>query len=146
MGSKAKQPAARLGDLGSPHGSYPPTPILGGSPDVFINGRPAARQGDPLVAHAAPKRPPHPRQIAEGASSVLINGRPAARVSDAIDCGGKLSSGSTTVLIGDRPDLPNPIPPAEWEEYIARLPTQRDMSMRGRSQLAAEIAAKHRGH
>jgi len=48
MGSKKARPAARLGDIGSNHGKFPPTPIIQGSLNVFINGRPAARKGDSL--------------------------------------------------------------------------------------------------
>ena len=105
MGSKSKKPAARLGDLASNHGPWPPTPIIGGSGDVLINGRPAARQGDPALLHAIPNNPPHGRSIAEGSSSVLINGKPAARVSDAISCGGDVAIGSGNVFIGDSPKL-----------------------------------------
>ncbi|GHY09153.1 putative PAAR repeat-containing protein [Vibrio cholerae] len=38
--------AARLGDIGSEHDCFPPTPIIAGSGDVFIDGKPAVRQGD----------------------------------------------------------------------------------------------------
>ena len=107
MGSKSKKPAARLGDLVSNHGPWPPTPIIGGSGNVLINGRPAARQGDPALLHAIPNNPPHGRSIAEGSSSVLINGKPAARVSDAISCGGDVAIGSGNVLIGNSPKLLN---------------------------------------
>lgn len=72
MGSISKQPAARLGDIGSNHGAWPPTPIIAGSGDVFINSKPAARQGDALVPHAKPKSPPHGRSIAEGSSTFLL--------------------------------------------------------------------------
>lgn len=111
MGSKDKQPAARLGDIGSDHNGFPPTPITSGSGDVFINGKPAARKGDTLVSHSKPKHPPHGRTIAEGSSSVFINGRPAARVTDAISCGGKVSIGSGNVFIGDNPQLMKPREP-----------------------------------
>ncbi|GIC14464.1 putative PAAR repeat-containing protein [Vibrio cholerae] len=40
--------AARLGDIGSEHDCFPPTPIIAGSGDVFIDGKPAVRQGDAL--------------------------------------------------------------------------------------------------
>ncbi len=102
----SQKPAARLGDLGDKHGSYPPTPIIAGDSSVLVNGRPVARQGDPLVPHAAPKKPPHPRAIAGGAGSVLIGGVPAARVGDPIDCGGTVKTGAGDVVIGDSPALP----------------------------------------
>jgi uncharacterized Zn-binding protein involved in type VI secretion len=93
-------PAARFGDLGSNHGAWHPSPIIAGSGDVFINGMPAARQGDALAPHVQPNSPPHGRSIAAGASKVFINGKPAARVGDAIDCGGSVALGSGNVFIG----------------------------------------------
>ncbi|TQP89273.1 hypothetical protein FLL78_20920 [Vibrio cholerae] len=33
--------AASLGDIGSEHDCFPPTPIITGSGDVFIDGKPA---------------------------------------------------------------------------------------------------------
>ncbi|MFY4336349.1 PAAR domain-containing protein [Escherichia coli] len=62
---------------------------------TFIDGLPAARQGDPLTPHAKPKHPPHPRKIARGSSTVFIDGLPAARTGDAIDCGGVVIGGGT---------------------------------------------------
>ncbi|WP_043081646.1 PAAR domain-containing protein [Pluralibacter gergoviae] len=38
--------AVRKSDIAKGHGCFPDTPIIEGSPDVFINGRPAARSGD----------------------------------------------------------------------------------------------------
>jgi uncharacterized Zn-binding protein involved in type VI secretion len=118
MGSKSKQPAGRLGDIGSNHGAWPPTPIIIGSGDVFTNGKPAARKGDALLPHAKPKSPPHGRSIAEGSGSVFINGKPAARISDAIDCGGNVCTGSHNVFIGDDPQLEEPTPP---DTHIAKF-------------------------
>ncbi|WP_413283555.1 PAAR domain-containing protein [Vibrio sp. MA40-2] len=99
--------AARLGDSCAGHGCFPATPIVAGSPDVSINGKPAARKGDSVLLHACPcpKMPHalHGRNIAAGSSSVSINGKPAARVGDAINCGGSVSAGSGNVFIGDTP-------------------------------------------
>ena len=88
--------AARLNEIGSGHGNSPETPIISGSPDVLINGQPAARVGDALAPHSA-----HPRSITQGSSTVFINGKPAARIGDGIDCGGVIISGSGNVIIGD---------------------------------------------
>jgi uncharacterized Zn-binding protein involved in type VI secretion len=89
-----------LGDLGTDHAGFPPTPVIAGSPDVLIDGKPVARVGDPLAPHAKPKHPTHPRTIAAGSSTVLINGIPAAVTGGAISCGGvTIASGS--VVIGD---------------------------------------------
>ena len=102
--------AARLGDIGSAHGCFPPTPIISGSPDIVINNRPAARVGDPLAPHGCAVCPPHPRSISAGSSTVIFNNKPASRVGDAIGCGGSVSTGSGDVIIGDQglqaPDEP----------------------------------------
>ncbi|ELB7340364.1 type VI secretion system PAAR protein [Vibrio cholerae] len=96
--------AARLGDIGSEHDCFPPTPIIAGSGDVFIDGKPAVRQSDALEPHGCPcpKTPhgDHPRAVSGGSSGVFINGKPAARLGDAIDCGGTIASASANVLIG----------------------------------------------
>lgn len=99
--------AARLGDSCAGHGCFPATPIVAGSGDVFINGKPAARQGDTVLLHACPcpKTPHglHGRSISAGSSTVSINGKPASRVGDAIGCGGSVAAGSGDVFIGDTP-------------------------------------------
>ncbi|WP_245929654.1 type VI secretion system PAAR protein [Brenneria roseae] len=99
--------AARLNDIASGHDCFPETPIVEGSPDVIINGQPAARQGDTVLLHGCPcpnaPHGVHPRKIAEGSSTVLINGKPAARIGDGINCGGVIISGSGNVIIGDTP-------------------------------------------
>ena len=79
---------AVVGDWGSAHDGFAATPILSGSPNVLLQGRAVARQGDPLLAHRKPKRGCHPRQIAGGIASVLINGRPVAVSGCAVTCGG----------------------------------------------------------
>lgn len=81
-------PAARKTD---PH---PQGPIKEGSPNVFINGLPAARKGD-LVRHHHGSEP-----IVEGAPNVFINGLPAARMSDRVACDGVITAGSPNVNIG----------------------------------------------
>ncbi len=80
---------------GTRHDGYYETAITAGSSTVFIDGLPAARQGDPLTPHDKPKPPPHPRKIARGSSTVFIDGLPAARTGDAIDCGGVVIGGGT---------------------------------------------------
>lgn len=93
--------AARLNDMGSPHGCFPPTNIIAASANVFINNKPAARLGDALAPHGCGKCSAHPRMIAKGSASVFINGIPAARLGDKISCGGAIISASGDVLIGD---------------------------------------------
>ena len=89
-----------LGDMGTDHAGFPPTPVVAGSPNVLIDGKPVARVGDPLAPHSKPKHPPHPRAIATGSSTVMINGIPAAVTGGAITCGG-VTIGSGSVVIGD---------------------------------------------
>lgn len=99
--------AARLADSCAGHGCFPATPIIAGSGDVSINGKPAARKGDLVLLHACPcPNMPHgfhSRAISAGSSNVSINGKPAARVGDAIGCGGSVAAGSGDVFIGDTP-------------------------------------------
>lgn len=93
--------AAKIGDIGTDHDGFPPTPVIAGSPDVFIDGIPAARVGDPLAPHDKPNHPPHPRKIASGSSTVFVNGKPLAITGGSVDCGGVII-GSGTVLVGDQ--------------------------------------------
>lgn len=92
--------AVRVGDKGTDHDGFPPTPVTAGSPNVKIDGIPAARVGDPLMPHSKPKHPPHGRSIASGSSTVFINGKPAAITGGSVSCGG-VTIGGGTVNIGD---------------------------------------------
>jgi len=90
-----------IGQVISTMSFVPKTPsgvIATGSPDVFINGRPAARAHDDVTACAKHSRVPPP--IASGSSNVFINGMPAARIDDQISCGAVIIDGSSDVLIG----------------------------------------------
>ena len=96
-------PAARLGDV-TVHGGA----IAAGASTVFIEGKPAARQGDVHVCPMCnPGTPPPPHvggPIAVGAKTVLIEGMPAARMGDMCVCSGPpdvIAMGAATVLIGD---------------------------------------------
>lgn len=89
-----------VGDSGTDHQGFPHTPVIAGSPDVLIDGKPVARVGDPLAPHSKPKHSLHPRAIAAGSATVLINGIPAAVTGGAISCGG-VTIGSGSVVIGD---------------------------------------------
>jgi uncharacterized Zn-binding protein involved in type VI secretion len=85
VGDHAVCPADSHGCPACPH----PTngPITSGSPNVFVNGRPAARVGD-VGVHAACCGP-NSFRISSGTSNVLINGRRAAKIGDATThCGG----------------------------------------------------------
>ncbi|WJM85385.1 PAAR domain-containing protein [Dickeya chrysanthemi] len=99
--------AARLGDSCVGHGCFPATPVIAGSGDVIINGKPAARKGDAVLLHACPcpnmPHGVHSRAISAGSGTVIINGKLAARIGDAIGCGGSVAAGSGDVIIGDTP-------------------------------------------
>jgi uncharacterized Zn-binding protein involved in type VI secretion len=110
LGGPNGKPAGRLGDKAfnpaDAHGCPAcPHPVIGpaiqGSPNVYINGRPALRTNDPGV-HAACCGPNH-WQAAGGTPRVLINGLPAHRKDDKTQhCGGvgSLTEGSANVLLG----------------------------------------------
>lgn len=90
--------AARLNDIGTGHDGYPPTPIIAASPTIVIDGKPAARVGDPLEPHDKPNSPKHGRAIVAGSGTVFFDGKPAARSGDAVDCGGVLVGGGTVTI------------------------------------------------
>lgn len=95
------QKAARLADICTGHDACPPRPSAAGSPDTTVNDRASLRLNDLFVPHGCNVHPPHPGKIAKGSSTVTINDKAAARVNDPIDCGGKVQTGSSDVLIGD---------------------------------------------
>lgn len=92
--------ATRKGDGCTGHDACPPVPLAGGSPDVFINGRPAGRVGDHYAFHGCVLHAGHQDVIAAGSASVFINGRPAARAGDSVSSGGAVQDGSADVFIG----------------------------------------------
>ena len=76
-------------------------PIVGGSPNVFVNGLPAARLNDPGI-HAACCGT-NIFTCDAGSGTVFINGKKAHRKGDKTKhCGtnGKMTSGSANVLTG----------------------------------------------
>ena len=85
LGDLAHCPADAHGHPSDPHAVT--GPIITGSPNVTIRGKPAARKGDDGV-HAACSGP-NTYKIAKGDPGVLIDGRPAARIGDETKhCGG----------------------------------------------------------
>lgn len=99
------KPAAVIGDLGTDHEGFPPTPITSGSSNVLFNGKPAATVGDSLVPHLKPNHPPHGRTVVTGSTTVFINGKPAAMTGSGISCGGVIIGSCANILIGDAPVL-----------------------------------------
>ena len=111
------KPIVLLGDLGLDHDGYPPTPVITGSPNVLVDGKPVVRVGDQLAMHSKPFHPPHPRVIASGSSTVMINGMPAAITGGDVACGG-VTVGSGSVVVGDSPAAASfsgstPLPPRQ---------------------------------
>ena len=96
-------PAARVGDVHvcpmfdgpKPHVGGPVLPP--GQPNVFIEGKPAARLGD-LLQCAGP-----PDAFTQGSPKVFIGGKPAARITDALAHGGKIPVGAIKTFIGEGP-------------------------------------------
>ena len=92
-----------VGDPIAPHGCWSGGVISSGSPDVLINGKPAARVGDSGTPHSwiCPKsKPPHEVILSSGSSTILINGKPAARIGDSTSCGSVIIAGSANVIAG----------------------------------------------
>ncbi len=99
VGTLAHVPADGHGCSGDPVSAT--GPILAGSKLVTVNGRPAARQGDP-GAHVACCGA-NTFVVAEGDPEVLIEGKPAARIGDKTQhCGGIGS------IVGSEKPTPTP--------------------------------------
>lgn len=100
LGDKAQVDADAHGCPACPHPGI--GPIVTGSPDVLVNGRPAARQDD-LGIHAACCGPNN-FTIKKGSPTVYVNGKPFARMNDNTKhCGGSgpIVEGSPDVYIDD---------------------------------------------
>jgi len=94
-------PVAKIGDLVI-HPAHTPANIMNGSPNVLINGIPAATVGSMVSVHCALYHPfpCHPGSIAGGSSKILVNGKPIARMGDRSGCGGIIIKGSMNVIAG----------------------------------------------
>lgn len=95
-------PVTRAGvDICTGHGSFPPRPTAAGSPNVFVNGSSAMRQGDPFAAHGSPSpSPPHGGTETGGSGTVFVNGKPINRIGDPVSCGSANATGSPDVIAG----------------------------------------------
>jgi uncharacterized Zn-binding protein involved in type VI secretion len=89
---------ARKGDSCTGHDSFPPRASTSGSPNVFINGIPAHRQGDGWATHCNPTPSCHASSLSAGSPTVFVNGKPLGRVSDPVACGSSVASGSPNVF------------------------------------------------
>ena len=103
LGDKAQVDADAHGCPGCPHPGV--GPIVTGSPNVFVNKKPSARQDD-LGIHAVCCGPNN-YTIVKGSPDVYVNGKPMARMNDKTKhCGGSgpIIEGSPDVLIDDGAD------------------------------------------
>jgi uncharacterized Zn-binding protein involved in type VI secretion len=95
--------AARLGDVSTGHGGFPPNPSTSGDPTVLINGLPAVTVGSTYATHCSGKSCHGSTQLS-GSPTVFVNGKPLARVGDPIQCGdGSIETvavGSSNVFSG----------------------------------------------
>lgn len=93
-------PANMAGDLCIVHCSLPV--IAKGAKTVYINRRPAARMGDPIVPHFQPGSPctVHPSAIGVGSATVNIEGQPAAYFGCKLVACTATSKGALNVFIG----------------------------------------------
>lgn len=71
--------------------------LIQGSPNVFVNSKPAVRKGDRVAGHG---KPPHAAPIMIGCSgTVKVNSKGVCRAGDAASCG-HTASGSGNVFAG----------------------------------------------
>ena len=95
--------ASTIGDSTIPHPCWSGGTISSASPDVLINGKPAAFKGSAGTPHSwtcPDGGGPHGVVISAGSGTVMINGKPSARVGDPTGCGSMVGSGSGDVIIG----------------------------------------------
>lgn len=92
-------PITRLGDVCTGHGCYPSRPSTSASPDVYINGIPAHRQGDAWDSHCCGPAC-HGSNLSVGSSTVFVNGLQVGRIGDPVECGSSVSTGSENVFAG----------------------------------------------
>jgi len=92
--------AARLGDLCTGHGCWPPRANSQASGTVFINGRGAHRVADAWLPHTCPTIPEtHSSVLAQGSPTVFVEGRALGRIGDAVACGSAVATGSPDVKV-----------------------------------------------
>lgn len=89
---------ARLYDICTGHTCWPSRPNDQGSPNVFVNGRPAHRVGDHWQVHCCTDC--HDSVLAAGSPTVFVNGRALGRIGDPVACGSRVATGSPNVFAG----------------------------------------------
>lgn len=76
--------ATRLGDKAEIKIDEKNVRLISGSPNVFINGKPAGRCGDLCEEYSSESGEKRNAAITKGAPHVFINGRTAARIGDSV--------------------------------------------------------------
>ncbi|PHM64365.1 rhsA protein in rhs element [Xenorhabdus stockiae] len=107
---------AAIGQYGSNKGT-----IAKGSPNVFFEGKPVARKGDPVVCSDHP-----PGMVAEGAKTVFANGRPIARLGHRTTCDANINSAAGSISVTQEtgealPILQESNKALQWAVVIAGL-------------------------
>lgn len=69
-----------------------------GSPNVFVNDKPAVRIGDSVLPHG--RRQHNTAVMATGSSTVFANSIPVSRNGDIANCGHSSAGGSSDVFAG----------------------------------------------
>jgi uncharacterized Zn-binding protein involved in type VI secretion len=90
---------ARLGDMSTGHGTFPPRASTSASPDVRVNGIGVLRQTDTYALHCTGPVC-HVGTVSVGSATVRANGLPIARIADPISCGDAIAMGSPNVRAG----------------------------------------------
>lgn len=90
--------AVRVDDITTGHGDFGSQTVIEGSPNVFINGKPAVTVGDKVSEHTYEDNT-HEGVVSTGSPTVFVNGKPKARKGDSVSCGGTLDSGSSNVFV-----------------------------------------------
>lgn len=95
--------AARINDLCTGHGCWPPRVTDQGSPDTYVNNRNQHRQGDHWITHCCPNRGCHDSSLLNGSPTSYVNNKQRGRVADFVACGSIVATGSPDTRIGPEP-------------------------------------------
>jgi len=90
VGGAVAAGGAAMGQYGENKGT-----IIKGSPNVYFEGKPVARVGDPVLCSDHPDPPP---VIAEGAKTVYANGKQIARLGHRTTCDANINSAAATIV------------------------------------------------
>jgi uncharacterized Zn-binding protein involved in type VI secretion len=94
-----RKPASRMSDL-----TNHPGKVIGGSSNVLIEGKAAARIQDPVLCIIPPSVGPHPpNPIVMGRTTILINNRMATTMTDITGCGSKIMPPCAPTVLIDGP-------------------------------------------